>query len=97
VRMAHKWKNASSERGREEARALFFFLLPAALLRQPPPPAFTNALNFSGSSRDAAGNVIEMREHAGDWVARSLTHYAKFRSRFTRCCDSRVRRSGQRD
>jgi hypothetical protein len=27
VRIAHKWKNASSERGREEARALFFFLL----------------------------------------------------------------------
>ena len=27
MRIAHKWKNASSERGREEARALFFFLL----------------------------------------------------------------------
>src|SRR5260370_39945840 len=37
VRIAHKWKNASSERGREEARALFFLSTAAALLRQPPP------------------------------------------------------------
>jgi hypothetical protein len=36
VRIAHKWKYASSERGQEEARALFFLSTAAALLRQPP-------------------------------------------------------------
>src|SRR6266436_4890388 len=38
VRIAHKWKNASSERGREEARALFFFLLQPRCLDSRHPP-----------------------------------------------------------